>query len=65
MYTQKYTQKQEQAVEWTGAENLEQVVDWFGNMSDDEISQAVNEIWPDDPSNEELTNLLIDVLRRL
>jgi hypothetical protein len=43
-----YTRNQETIIEQTGSENWEQVVEWFGGMSEQEILAECNSIWPND-----------------
>lgn len=57
-----YTEKEEMVVDRTGAESIEQVVEWFGGMTEEEISESVNNIWLGDPANNELVQMIIDVI---
>ncbi len=57
---ERLTQRQSDIVDRTGAESWERVVEWYGGMTRDEIAASVEDIWPGDPSNDELIEMLVE-----
>lgn len=55
-------QEQHELTELTGCDNFEQVVEWFGEMTLDEIAIVVSETWGNDDGNCEFSTRLYNAL---
>jgi len=51
-------QEQEQIVEFTGAQNWNEAVEWFGDMTPQQRAISVEDIWPNEPNNQNLIELI-------
>lgn len=55
--------ERDQIIERTGADNWKMVIEWFGEMTPEEILESCNDIWPTETeANTELAEAIAEAL---